>query len=345
MNLNEKERTLLEEWMDDESFINWARQSDAHDISRWEHFFNHHPEHWEMGKIGREMVIGIPFNKIQIDNAESEKSLTSMLHQLDGKNIPKKKSIVNGSTNAKPIYLRRSWLVAASLIAFICISGSVYYNFFHVSEILLATKYGEQLETYLPDGSRITLNAHSRLKYFSDNPRKVWLEGEAFFEIEKKPETHEKFLVFTSDLKVTVLGTSFNVNARNDKTRVFLEEGKVDLQLDESEKEVIQMEPGDLVTYSKKQNIIKEKKNNVSSLEQSSWKVGTLIFNDTPLTQALYEIEDVYGIQFVLEFDKPYEGTITGGVPINNLRVTLETLNEVYGIIIKEDGKRYFITK
>lgn len=225
------------------------------------------------------------------------------------------------------------------------VSGLVYYQFFYHTEILLATTYGQQLETQLPDGSKVTLNANSSLKYHSRDPRKVWLQGEAFFEVKKKPKTGADFQVITEDLTVNVLGTSFNVNTRNDKTKVFLEEGKVRLKVDNPAKDLIEMDPGDLITYSKKQNKLKENRKNASALENTYWKEGTLMFNNTPLPQALYEIEDIYGIQFVLQSEELNKEAISGGVPIKDLDVTLQSLREVYGIRIRSEGKRYFIDK
>ena len=157
------------------------------------------------------------------------------------------------------------------------------------------------------------------------------------------PETNAKFQVLTEDLTVNVLGTSFNVNTRNDQTKVFLEEGKVRLKVDNPDTDFVEMDPGDLIAYSKKQNKLKENRKNASSLENASWKEGTLIFNDTSLPHALYEIEDIYGIHFVLQSEELKEESISGGVPIKDLNVTLRTLSEVYGIKIRSEGKRYFI--
>ena len=338
MNLDDEDKALLEQWLEDPGFLNWARQSDARDTSAWEHYFNRYPEQWELAKIGRALVLGIRFQAIPRNEAQSAKDLAALLHRLDRDSAP-----VKQAPKVRELSFRKSWLAAASVAIFLLVSGITYFQFFHDSQVVLATGYGEQLETTLPDGSLITLNVNSSLRYHSQNPRKVWLEGEAFFEVKKIPATHDNFQVLTPDLKVTVLGTSFNVNARNDQTKVFLQEGKVDLEVDDPQTGIIQMKPGDLVAYSRKQNKLKEQRNNVSTLENASWKEGTLVFNDTPLQKALHEIEDIYGIQFIIQSEKLKEDVISGGVPIKNLQVTLKTLSEVYGIKIRPEGKRYFI--
>lgn len=338
MNLNDEHKELLEQWLEDQSFINWALQRDGKDASRWEHYFNDHPYHWELAKEGRAFLLGIPFRDIPVDPDAGQVALNRLMERLE--ESPSKQiqlpAVKTGS-------FWKSWRLVASVALFMLASGFVFFQFLYHTEVILATTYGEQMETYLPDGSKVTLNANSSLKYHTSDPRKVWLEGEAFFEIQKMPKTNADFEVLTQDLTVNVLGTSFNVNTRNDQTRVFLKEGKVKLKVDNPATDVIEMDPGDLIAYSKKQNKLKENRENASALENASWKEGTLIFNDTLLPHALYEIEDIYGIQFVLQSEELKQEIISGGVPIKDLNVTLQTLSEVYGIRIRSEGKRYFI--
>ena len=337
--------TLLERWLSDRSFVNWAKQLDDNDIAKWEEYLNSHPEHWELAKAGRLMVIGIPFQKIESDAKQREKSLAVLMERLNSTaNIPVKNEVIRNDLS-RVLTISKRWYVAASMAVFMLISGVSYFQFFHSSEVLYTTGYGEQTEILMPDGSKVTLNANSRLAFHSKDPRIVQLEGEAFFEVKKTVETVENFQVLTHDLTVTVRGTSFNVNARNDQTKVFLEEGKIELEINDSDQETIEMDPGDLISYSKKEKKLKENRKNVSALENSSWKDGTLIFNKTSLIEALYDIEDIYGIQFVLESDNLKEEEITGGVPIRDLKVTLETLNEIYNIQVKAEGKRYFLRR
>lgn len=338
MNLNEEDKALLKKWLEDQSFINWALQKDEIDASKWEHYFNDHPYHWELAKEGKALLLGIPFKDIPLDPRSGQAALTRLMNQLE-----ESSSDHTQSPKAKTIHLWKSWRLVASVAIFMMFSGFLYFQFFYHTEIILTTTYGQQLETHLPDGSEVTLNANSSLRYHTKNPRKVWLDGEAFFEVKKMPETHANFQVLTQDLTVNVLGTSFNVNTRNDQTKVFLEEGKVRLKVDSTATDFIEMDPGDLIAYSKKQNKLKKKQKNASALENASWKEGALIFNDTPLPHALYEIEDIYGIQFVLQSEKLKKEIISGGVPIKDLKVTIQTLSEVYEIRIRSEGKRYFI--
>lgn len=336
MTLNDHEKDILSQWLEDPTFINWAKKMNTHDMAKWEQYFNLHPQDWELGKVGRELAIGIPFNEIPTNERKKEEALSQLTNRLAGSTKSK-----HSISTMRRITGFRIRLVAATITLALVASGILYFQFFYNPQVILATGFGEQLEHVLPDGSQVTLNANSTLKYYSRTPRSVRLDGEAFFEIKRMVETKEKFNVWTTDLAVTVLGTSFNVNTRNNKTQVYLEEGKVRLALEEKASEIIELEPGDVIAYSKKNKTLSEKKKNVSTLENASWKEGSLIFKDTPLSKALSDIEDIYGIQFVYQ-QKDVEGdVISGGVPIKNLEVTLVTLSEVYGIQIEKKGNRY----
>lgn len=86
---------------------------------------------------------------------------------------------------------------------------------------MYATQYGEQRVVELPDHSVVSLNANSTLRFRNDwsqanTLREVWLDGEAFFSVQKQEGAAgpAKFIVHTNDLDVEVLGTRFNVSNR-----------------------------------------------------------------------------------------------------------------------------------
>lgn len=97
------------------------------------------------------------------------------------------------------------------------------------------SKKGEHLEITLPDGSTIHLNSNTKVAIikteFNTKNREFWLEeGEAFFEIAKNPE--KPFIIHSSSLQTTVLGTSFNIKAYKelDETSVSVRDGKVQVK-------------------------------------------------------------------------------------------------------------------
>lgn len=83
----------------------------------------------------------------------------------------------------------------------------------------LTVPKGCEFTLTLSDGSRIWLNAGSKLKYpeiLASDHREVYLEGEAYFEVARNEQA--SFSVHTRDMNLQVLGTSFNIKAYPDET-------------------------------------------------------------------------------------------------------------------------------
>ncbi|MBK8505327.1 MAG: FecR domain-containing protein [Saprospiraceae bacterium] len=102
------------------------------------------------------------------------------------------------------------------------------------NESIYTAGFGERQKIVLPDGSAVDLNANSSLRLGSqwvEGIQEVWLEGEAYFEVEKNLSKGVKFTVHTNGPDVEVVGTHFNVDSRKEETRIYLEEGKVCLIL------------------------------------------------------------------------------------------------------------------
>ena len=94
------------------------------------------------------------------------------------------------------------------------------------------TRRGEKSQLVLSDGTKIWINSDSHLRYpTSMDKRKVivQLEGEAYFDVAKMKS--RKFVVRTSDVDITALGTSFNVKSYQEEGTVetTLEEGKIQI--------------------------------------------------------------------------------------------------------------------
>ncbi|MDD7884924.1 FecR family protein [Flavivirga sp. 57AJ16] len=158
------------------------------------------------------------------------------------------------------------------------------------------TARGDKKEVYLPDGSKIVLNADSELTYpkeFNDSIREVTLVGEAFFDI--KRDENKPFIVNTNSIKIRVLGTSFNVKsyAKDTKVETTLVTGKVELIKDEETP--IVLAPSQKAVFHKKENKLEIEE--VKSLDVVAWKDGTLIFNKTPLREVVIDLERKYNIE------------------------------------------------
>ena len=252
------------------------------------------------------------------------------------------------TTEGRVTPLRRRylpWLAAASVLLLLVAGWWLLAP--GATSLTTTTAFAEQKTLTLPDGTTVWLNANSTLTYPENwddrEDRRVTLEGEAFFRVNPKPSTGQKFLVTTADLTVAVLGTVFNVNSREERTSVFLEEGRIALQLDESTAEEKLMEPGDLVTYSaKRKQLIQDEKPPTPAVH-TSWKDGVLVFDNTPLSEVLDKVENIYGITFEVPDSTINQREITAGLPMEELTIVVPLLEQVLGYSIVEDGGRYRI--
>lgn len=197
----------------------------------------------------------------------------------------------------------------------------------------------------LPDGSAVTLNSNSTLAYQvnKDGVREVWLEGEAFFNVRKwKPEGKEqpgKFVVHTQKASVEVLGTSFNLESRSQKTQLVLHSGEVRLLT--PNQGTVDVQPGEFVEINDLQEEVVKKM--VNPRLYSSWIENKVIFDHLPLIEIAEWIEDKYEMEVVLPGSQLDSVTFTATFPNVELEVLLEALAVAYELEITTEGKRIWI--
>ncbi|MCX6169589.1 MAG: FecR domain-containing protein [Ignavibacteriales bacterium] len=207
---------------------------------------------------------------------------------------------------SQPYLLR----VAASIIFFLTIGVSALYywgviksNNDSIVWKSKSTMMGEKSLVTLSDGTKIILNADSKLKFpssFEKALREVYLEGEAYFEVTHNPA--KPFVVHSGDLTTTVLGTKFNVCAypNENDVSVALIEGKVQVSADKSnlKREVVLLTPSQQLIYN-----IEEAKGIVDIFDSQKvlgWKENKLIFDNERLSTVLIHLERAFGTKFVL---------------------------------------------
>lgn len=243
---------------------------------------------------------------------------------------------------------RRFFLKAAASLLFL-ILAAIIFQWFLNSETIISTANNEQQVIELPDGSVVHLNANSTLRYsekWNDtDDRKVWLDGEAFFEVSKRQTSGQKFLVHTPDLTVQVLGTEFNVNTHQERTMVFLQEGAITLDLKHQKEGVREkvMVPGEMLSYSAEQGTILANTKETKTAVHTSWKDGVLTFDETPLKEVLNKVEEIYGIELVITDTLNENREITTGLPMEELELVLPILEQALGIKIEKRAGQYLI--
>ncbi len=230
--------------------------------------------------------------------------------------------------------------IAASIL--LLISIGLYFTQQN-TKINYTTGYGEILNLKLKDGSDVTLNSNSNLYYYKNDSRKVWLSGEAYFKVDKKEVTKAKFFVHTNDLFVEVYGTSFNVNSKKEKTAVFLEEGTIWLSLKNGNQK--KMNPGNYISYSAEKNTVLEDKNILNPKTKTSWKDGSILFENIRLEDVTQKIEEVYGYNFIFQEESSKDILITGAIPITNIDICIKAIEKSIGVRITKEKETLIIRR
>ncbi len=186
-----------------------------------------------------------------------------------------------------PYYLR-----IAAAIAVLALSGLFFIQYL-LSDQTIKTK--EEIATLtLPDGSEVSVNAHSKIKFdkqFSDRERKIKLNGEAYFSI--KRDTSRPFIVETDLLLVEVLGTAFSVDETPLKyTEVLVAEGVVRVTAKLHPGKAVELKKGETARFFKNTEELETydevDENNIA------WKTGTLRFRNKKLSYIIRKLNKTY---------------------------------------------------
>ncbi|MBO3698225.1 FecR family protein [Roseivirga sp. E12] len=273
------------------------------------------------------------FSKLEFSYAKSKDDVWADLDDL----------IENNSSETEPVkegrVIRMNWVsmsIAASMV--LLLSYGLFARFYTKTVTVGA---GEFISHVLPDGSQVHLNAASTIKYapyWWKFDRKVKLDGEAFFEVEKG----ERFAVYSSLGVTEVLGTKFNIYARGLDYEVFCETGKVGVSNKFSDQVVLL--PGESV----KLNIEKLEKEDSNAEKEAilAWRNNEFNYNTTRLSKVFADFERQYNITIELEDPSIANEEHTGVMKRPEKAVdALELILPNYNLSSTKRGKTYLIKR
>lgn len=185
----------------------------------------------------------------------------------------------------------------------------------------------------LADGTKVWLNALSTLKFpvsFSENNRKVYLTGEAYFEVAK--DQTKPFLVEVSNSIVEVLGTHFNINSYDTEWRATLFEGSI---------KVRNQHGSEFLSPGQEANIVGDKieisKANIK--KATAWRNEEFYFENEPMYNILMELSRWYDFEIVHDGQnddgKHYSGSIRRTLELPKV---LKVLNSLSGYQFRVDS-------
>ena len=211
------------------------------------------------------------------------------------------------------------WRAAAALIPIVAIAGAYMAGWFGpgagqdvtttvVAENRITARAvdGVQKDITLPDNSEVWVNSGSEITYpeeFSGKERRVRLEGEAYFDVEK--DAGKPFVVQTEMLQVRVLGTQFEVKAYPEAqtTVVTLFSGRVEVTAGEKSE---RLDPGQRLTYHHDSRRIEIE--DFETQPETDWRSEVVYARDRTLAELFRMIGNYYDVEIVFD-----EADFTGG--------------------------------
>lgn len=197
------------------------------------------------------------------------------------------------------------------------------------------TAFGETREITLPDGSVVTLNANSQLLYsrlsFFKEKREAILKGEAAFSVIHTKD-RRPFIIHTPDsLQVKVLGTTFLVYSRQERSKVVLASGEIALSSFKTKSSPVLIKPGEVVDINEEGafNIAPSK----TPVEwHFSWKDNQFFFDQTPLEEISKQVSERFGVQIVIPDSSLAKTPISGNYPAQSAEEVVSMLSTILNL-------------
>lgn len=211
---------------------------------------------------------------------------------------------------------RLGWIAGAAATVALLITGGLYFNVWRGSNLVAkTTTKGEKSTFMMEDGTRVTLNADSKLEYaanFPEKSREVYLTGEAFFDVHGDAE--KPFIIHTDKMDIKVLGTAFNVKSYPNEasTEATLLKGAIEVSVNDNPDEKFVLKPSQKFVVNdgdstrKKSVAVKNVSSAVTTLTyfqqrdtmimETSWLQNKLVFQDEDFGTLARRLERWYNV-------------------------------------------------
>ncbi|THU34870.1 DUF4974 domain-containing protein [Niastella caeni] len=323
----------ISDFVIDEDFIRWVHEQREEDNQFWNTWLQQHPDKHLVIAAARRIVESIQFEQSNIDEQAVEQEVSRLLHTISSQ-----KQELQAAPRKGLVISYKWWYAAAVLL--LCTTGAWYFFVRNNSakpfayNSMVAAKHliehtntsNKPLELTLPDGSRLTLAAKSRVSYahtfgLSDTAkagvtRDVYLLGEAFFEVTKDP--HRPFRVFANEIVTKVLGTSFTVRSFEKDTtiQVIVRTGKVSVYAQaeataSAKMSEIILTPNQQLVYERTgQKFQKVLSSNPAMIAPPTIE-RSMVYDEAPLDKVFSDLSSAFGINIVFDSELLKKCTVT----------------------------------
>jgi transmembrane sensor len=296
-----------EDFIANESFLNYHLGKNPADQLFWEQWLASNPGKLDTVRVARSMINALMF---RLDESEYQEEFEKLTNKVDPAKNPRqsKPALIRYLYNkhdekgSRPgVSLGR--ILVLPLIVVIAVSG--YFLFNNVkdkaqTEITTENSGPQPMTLVLSDSTKVILASGSRLTYqkpLGNTERHVSLVGEGFFQVTK--DSKRPFKVFSNGLTATVLGTEFNVKSRFGDSLVMVEllEGKVKVEAKNVGGSIL-LNPNERAVYARIEgNMYKEKWK--PGIPSTALKVEYLVFDKNSFEEVAQKFKNVFGVTLI----------------------------------------------
>lgn len=362
-----RNKYTLTDFIEDESFVSFILDKNEKDKKIWMEWVNSNPPNKHEAEQAKILLTAMKTQGNRPAPVSKAEEFDKLLNRINHFRL------IGSKFSERSLY---NWLkIAVTIVIFLSI-GLSYFIFSPTIKSKNSIVYnqaivpkGSRTKLVLEDGTTVWLNAESILKYpshFSKSSRKVELIGEAYFNVTKS--NCRPFVVNTSDIRINVMGTSFNVKAypHEDVIETTLESGLVSIEKINTENR-----SGEKITLKPKQKLVLQKSmldmqiveltniqdgrlqnepvtnnqdsigglyKNIDTELYTSWKDGKLIFKNERLDVLAKRLEKWYDLDIRIA-DEPLKAKTYTGTFEN------ETVEQAIKAICLTSGMQFTIDK
>ncbi len=350
-------------FLENDQFIKWVILPDEESNAYWGKWMEEHPEQLDSFLQAKELA----FNLREAQEFANAGPLSASIWAKINEQIRPAQT----GFPIRAIRYRTKYWIAASVAALIILGSAIFYNpkkirgnepkeigpkiaaIIENNTLKRLNSTNQNQIAYLVDGTKVTMRPGSSIEYsvfLQHDKRTIYLNGDAFFDVAK--DANRPFYVYTKEIVLKVLGTSFNVsnNKHNGNIIVLVKTGKVSVSKNNNRnKAEFILNPNQLITYTPQSNRIVK-----SDLDSGGTKLNetpearpiNFKFEEMPVSKIFATLEEGYGIR--INFDQQVFSrcdvttSLTDEAFEEKLKIICEAISATYRIADNQvfiDGK------
>jgi len=326
----------LEDYLANESFINYCFRTNQNDVAYWEEVLIQQPDLSEDIRQAKKICLLLG---VRVDDIEKNEAFVELQKAID---TEEQKYILPREKTHRLFGQNKWWISIAASILIITgaylllrpktfVEEAITYALQQEAPPTVATTAIDQRKKItLPDGTHVLLNGTSQLSIASDFNQKhriVWLVGEGYFEVAK--DKTKPFIVRTASTVTTALGTAFKVKnyPNQDVSYVMLTSGSVQIDHIDAQQHKLAttiLQPGQRAMLNKGEQL---RVSSFDAQEINEWLTRKLTFQASGFDEIQTKLCDIYGVSLVADQNIASSLAFTGHFVDRELTEVLDAIS------------------